>query len=609
MISGVDRNRIREMLSKHLGFIGVDTTEQPARPLWPILFLSLAASSVIAVLLGQDASWDVRNYHFYSGYAFLHKPLHFDFAPAQVQNFFNPLLHVFTYLLLAHLPGVATVAILGAIQGLNLFLLYRISLVLFHNWRDPYRQLLSLVNAAVGFFGAANICELGASFGDNLASVVMLAALLLVFRYLSSDEAPIRGLCLAGGMFGIVVGLKLTTAVFATGAVLALAAALPARRGSLRPLIAFCACLAIGFIATYGYWGATLYAEYQNPFFPYLNRFFRSPYYDLQNTMDPRFLPRNWKETLFYPFFFTRRYAKVSEVPFRDLRFAFCYLAAILLAGTAAYRFLRRNRRAPVRGTASARDRCLLFLSLFFVVSYVVWLRLFSIYRYAVILELLAPTFIALVLAYVFRRKVLALALSLAISLVIRIAVVPLDLGRQKYEDDFLMARIPQVEGLNKSVVVMAGKEPTSYIVPQFPSSTRFVRVSSNFQRPGRNRNLDRKIRALLSQYDTDHTLIYVASRSEMDLTRREAAFYGVSLDEGSCREITSDSGNRGYLCKSITGGESRVKTAAGELPRSGNDDRRLTDPHRQILQGLGVLAVRCSEPVGKAVSVNPRFH
>jgi hypothetical protein len=69
----------------------------------------------------------------------------------------------------------------------------------------------------------------------------------------------------------------------------------------------------------------------------------------------------------------------------------------------------------------------------------------------------------------------------------------------------------------------------------------------------------------LLSQYDADHTLIYVASRSEMDLTRRAAAFYGVSLDEESCQEITSDSGNRGYLCKSITGGESRVKTAAGE--------------------------------------------
>ncbi len=96
MICGLEVDRLLQFLSKSFGAAEEDTAEQPESLRWPVLLLSMAASSVIAVLLGQDASWDVKNYHFYSGYALLNKPPHFDFAPAQVQSFFNPLLHVFT---------------------------------------------------------------------------------------------------------------------------------------------------------------------------------------------------------------------------------------------------------------------------------------------------------------------------------------------------------------------------------------------------------------------------------------------------------------------------------------------------------------------------------
>ena len=55
-----------------------------------VLILSTAASAWIAVSLGQDVSWDVLNYHLYSGYAFLHKPILYDFGAAQVQSFLIP---------------------------------------------------------------------------------------------------------------------------------------------------------------------------------------------------------------------------------------------------------------------------------------------------------------------------------------------------------------------------------------------------------------------------------------------------------------------------------------------------------------------------------------
>jgi hypothetical protein len=100
-----------------------------------VLVTALAASAIVAMSLGQDNSWDQKNYHYYAGYALLNKPLNYDFAPAQVQSFFNPLIHVPTYLMLRYLPGRATALILGAIQGLNFWLIYKISKKLFSRLR------------------------------------------------------------------------------------------------------------------------------------------------------------------------------------------------------------------------------------------------------------------------------------------------------------------------------------------------------------------------------------------------------------------------------------------------------------------------------------------
>jgi hypothetical protein len=37
-------------------------------------------------------NWDLQNYHFYNGWAFVHGRLGWDLAPAQIQTLHNPLL-------------------------------------------------------------------------------------------------------------------------------------------------------------------------------------------------------------------------------------------------------------------------------------------------------------------------------------------------------------------------------------------------------------------------------------------------------------------------------------------------------------------------------------
>jgi hypothetical protein len=522
---------------------------------------AVTAAAAFSVARGQDVNWDILNYHFYNGFAFLHKPFHYDFAPAQVQSFFNPIIQVFSYLALAHLPAMAVAALWGAVQGINFYLIFRISEVLFRGWRNPLRFVVSLCTAAAGFYGAINILELGTTFGDNLDSIFILAGLLLIFRHLleqrTSVPVSIIRPGIAGACLGIAFGIKLTAAIYVAGIAIPFTFLAFSAHRRVRPLAAFYGGLAAGFLAAYGFWGISLYLEYRNPFYPYLNAFFQSPYYDLQNTADARFFPQTWQQKLFFPFFFMKKSHLASELDFRDARLAFCYVAVVFLAIAALWQRARRALHAS-SGTGERQDPTgLTFLALFFVISYAAWQVQFSIYRYLIILEFLAPVFLTLLLARFFRRKSLVFVLALAASAIICASVIPADFGRQKYNDAFLKVEIPEMEGLDKSVVLMAGEEATSYIIPRFPPATRFLRINSNFFFPGRNTNLDNKIRKILAQYESGRILVYLANQQEKEPVRRAISFYGIGLEDRSCREVRSLFGESGYLCG--TAGEIRT--------------------------------------------------
>jgi hypothetical protein len=72
---------------------------------------------LLSLLLGQDANWDLRNYHLYNGYAALHGRLGVDLAPAQLQSYFNPLLDVLHYALMSGLPAPLAGFALGALHA------------------------------------------------------------------------------------------------------------------------------------------------------------------------------------------------------------------------------------------------------------------------------------------------------------------------------------------------------------------------------------------------------------------------------------------------------------------------------------------------------------
>ena len=74
---------------------------------------------IIAITLGQDNFWDLRNYHYYNPYALMHGRFLTDIQVSQLQTYFNPTLDLLFYSLIENFhPKVATF-LMAFIQGIN----------------------------------------------------------------------------------------------------------------------------------------------------------------------------------------------------------------------------------------------------------------------------------------------------------------------------------------------------------------------------------------------------------------------------------------------------------------------------------------------------------
>ena len=176
----------------------------------------------VGLLLGQDANWDFRNYHYYNGYAFLNGRLGFDLLPANHPTYYNPLLDAAVYWTMQNMPAWQVALLLGSFQGLITPLLYNIALLVTPVM--PRQKLVAAIVAAAGCTGAMTVSEIGATFHDNTLSVPVLAGLWLLLLALSGATAKRFWWAIAASAFliGLACGFKLTMSLYAVGLVAAL---------------------------------------------------------------------------------------------------------------------------------------------------------------------------------------------------------------------------------------------------------------------------------------------------------------------------------------------------------------------------------------------------
>lgn len=416
--------------------------------LWPVALLPayLVVGASLSVWLGQDANWDLLNYHLYNGAALLRGRFEQDLLAAGLQSYLNPLLDaVYAGLALGPLATHprALAAAMGLWFGLALYLAARLAMLL-----HGARPVSVIAAVLLGATGVAMISQVGTTTGEVPAAAVMLGGLFVLLRGPPSAARLIA----AGALFGAAAGLKLTAIVYAPAVCLAAASLHRARRMPLALLL--CAAgWAAAFAVVEGWWALDLYRRFGSPTFPMFNGVFRSPWFPPASVVDDRFVPHGIAQWLLYPFEWAWRGPFPGDLPFRDPR------AAIALGVGAAALLASLRARPPL---APAQRATLVFLA----AGYIAWLATSSIIRYAVVIEVVAGLVVPLLLARVLRDRALIGGLALVCAVALGATRYPQSF-RVPYGARALQADMEWVEpGM---LVVITFRGPSAHVVALMP--------------------------------------------------------------------------------------------------------------------------------------------
>ncbi len=518
-----------------------------------VLAAAIVALGTTAVFLGSDGSGDLRNYHYYGGWALLNKPVGFDIAPAQLQTYIHPLLDAIYYRVLRWLnvhPRLFTF-VWAIPQAIAVWVLFHVARLAFGFM--PYgRTPVAILAALIGGSSAAGLSVTGTSMSEAIPNLALFSAIWLVLR---ADEAARGGERLwpryagAGLLAGAAVALKLTTAPYliAFGPAIVALKLLEPRLPRLGGLLSFGLGAALSLAALGGPWWLAVYRVFGNPLFPFYNAVFHSPYYLPENFFDNRFLPQTAREWLTYPIEWAFKPSNRSSEPLvRDPRMVFEMMATLVLLASSVVVRLRG-------GTAAvARIGSLAWCTAFAIVAYALWLKTFSILRYAAALEMLSGVLIlgalALPLARVAPRLVwprLAVGLGIAVALIASL-VLPTWERHRPYLDRVVSTDVPKLPA--NSTVFLLGIYEGAFLAPFEPVSVRFVGLNNNLVTANRRIGLETLIRQALA--DATGPLWSISDPGPpTDSAAKSLAIFGLRRTD-ACRPVTSSIAPPLALCQ-----------------------------------------------------------
>lgn len=504
-----------------------------------LLALVCVGAGLVSVILGPDNYWDLRYYHLYAPWAYLHHRYLYDIGPAQEQGFLNPIADFLLYGLVSsplnNAPRLVAF-IMGAVHGINAALLLAITRHVIRPNDGAERWTLRVTAWLMGVSGSGFLALLGTSSNDLTCDVPVLGALLVLLKV--DARAPgrghWRGFAGAGLCAGVGLGLKYTVAFVAPGlGAVALIAAI--RQRTLGGLVAFGAAAALGFLLFAGHHLFTLWVDFGNPFFPYLNQIFRSPYYDPIPIWDARFIPDSFWKLMTFPFYWAKTNSYVvTEPPFRDWRAAIAYVAMVLGVAALAARWLRhgppRERLAQVPG--------LHLVFTFVVVSYFSWALQFGYYRYAIALELLTGVVVAGALILLLDNGRWRMAAAVAALITAFVTTVPLSWGRRPYTDTYVSVSVPPLP--DDAIVLIATWDPAAYFIPYANPKVRYLGIENNYLQISQTNILAEEVKRLMR---TPGPPKFVVSVGDFDAGKLNAllANFGLHLSAEPCRPIHSN--------------------------------------------------------------------
>jgi len=492
------------------------------------LALSILAWTGYVVWLGKDTSWDFRNYHWYIPYAFLNDRMGIDVAVAHQGSYYNPLSDVPFYWLAVHTTSWFAIGVLGLFQALNIVPLYILAR---QTLRVENSKLTSAALALFSMTGGLTLCIYGTHYYDNVMSVFILTGIAIL---VAKREELTRGslknaflwCMLAGFLVGGTAGLKLPEMPFAVG----FATALLAVGGSRKHLATRLAAGALGGVAGFllfaGFWMWRMDVLTGNPLFPYFNDVFHSPLALSSPYRDMRFLPTSTSIALLFPILFSIDWRIADDLPFLDIRVGLAYIISIV---TLAVWLAGRRSKEPLVDPKAAR-----IVIVFVAVSYFFWLKVFAIYRYIVLLEMLAPLVIAIgigLLPIPRRTQLVAVGVLFFAAMLFTRSEW---LERAPLGDPYIDVDLPKLADPAKTMVVMTGDAPLAFIAPSLPPEVPVLRIDGWMMQPEDGSELTRQMKKRV--YAHKGPLFLIADAYDMGRASAAVLDYGLAIDWLKCR-------------------------------------------------------------------------
>ncbi|HZF98685.1 MAG TPA: hypothetical protein VEY92_10685, partial [Pseudoxanthomonas sp.] len=277
---------------------------------------------------------------------------------------------------------------------------------------------------------------------------------------------------------------------------------------------------------TAGPWAFYLWQEHGNPTFPYFNQWFQSPDALFHSHKDEKFIPHGWDAWL-APLHLLSGSRRFSESRLADPR--------LLLGLVALTVWWMQGWRERIGAFPAARVRLCLWV--FMAASFLVWVKLYGIYRYLFALELICSVCLIGVITQWRPSRFPRTLLVVAVLVLVLIALTnPPGWGRNSFSTPMVDVRLPRVPP--NALVIQANDQPLGYAAAFLPRTVPTVSIRNNFMEPTRCTRLQSRAEARIRMHEGPLYLL----RELPEHPRGEEAYraYGLSAG-GACLPVYSN--------------------------------------------------------------------
>lgn len=474
-------------------------SKKPSAALWFAFFILVF--SFVSLNLSTDATPDFKITHHYVGYAFLNARDKIDIFPAGYHTRFYYGVDVFYYFIFMKLnnhPKIINIilSLPYAACAFCIFLIARRFVELQGWWRD----VVSASAGVIGLTGASALPTIATSMTDILPGLPYVAALTFWVRKEIDGRNTLATTAFAGFVAGLSVGMKLTQTPLFVALFMAIALRqFLGRRTAWQEAFIFGLCGLLAFSLLSGPWLWSNYASTGNPLFPLMNNLFKSDLIAHGSYADTRFFPRTWKMALFYPAYWTFMVSHFAiELDMRDARILVGCVSSLLIVIAFLTRLLiwgRSYQPSPLRLTG-------FYLATIYLISYLLWLNIWSIYRYLAIQECLSAVMLLIALREVFGSLLAPraqAAIYAPLALAIGITTVYPQWGRAQPADVAVRVEVPALE--RDAMMLVLDPYAHSYVVPHLTPSVPVVGARTNINGPGNPGQLQARVEAAIAAH------------------------------------------------------------------------------------------------------------